>query len=482
MSDIKNLPKPASKIDAYIKAIIDGDISNLPKPVSRSDKYLDYLAKNPPSGTITEEQKSNINKVPELESQLAQSAKYNKVNTRSITPILSNFKENFIKSKMLSYDISDTDWVVGSNSLVPKFADAYSRGTGAIYKLQQVQDGEIGVTIKGYTLGNKEAWIGLIVRGIDINNCIIVGINTLNSNVCMLKIVNGKASIVKQIALESGVIEADKNISLVVKMYGTLFSIFVNGKKVIENYSSTNFNTLESNGYFGVANYISTSANLDIVQDIEYSNLWVKEYKYDVIPSKIEKVLYCGDSNMMGQGVQENERWSNLVDEELRKISTNYTSLNVGKGGAKTLDVFNQVKSNISNIYDLGFELAGTNDGRVDLNPLTTVNEAIDNVRYSLRYMKAFGVIPIIVTPSIVDKSVNTTSYKLDSYYWLQEYRNALLRLCSQEKVICVDTFNELDCNVANFIQGDKIHLSVQGHIEVKNMVIENIQGVFKHY
>lgn len=75
MSNIKDLPTPITREEMFMKAIIDGDTSNLPYPITREEEYLDCLARNLQTGTITEEQKNNINKVPEIEAQLTPNCK-----------------------------------------------------------------------------------------------------------------------------------------------------------------------------------------------------------------------------------------------------------------------------------------------------------------------------------------------------------------------------------------------------------------------
>lgn len=60
-----------SDIDAGLYAVATGDTSVLPKePSSRVEEYLEYLAHNKPTGTITDQEKANIAKIPTLSSQL----------------------------------------------------------------------------------------------------------------------------------------------------------------------------------------------------------------------------------------------------------------------------------------------------------------------------------------------------------------------------------------------------------------------------
>lgn len=65
----KKLPIPITRSDEYFKnGIIDSNIDNLPAPVNRSDEYLHYIATHPPDGTITPEQKLNIEKIYDISS------------------------------------------------------------------------------------------------------------------------------------------------------------------------------------------------------------------------------------------------------------------------------------------------------------------------------------------------------------------------------------------------------------------------------
>lgn len=44
--DINNLPEPQSRIEFFLYALVTGDISDLPKPQSRVEEFLEYIVKN----------------------------------------------------------------------------------------------------------------------------------------------------------------------------------------------------------------------------------------------------------------------------------------------------------------------------------------------------------------------------------------------------------------------------------------------------
>lgn len=404
----------------------------------------------------------------------------NRASSKIINLQTIDFKNDFIKGDFIN-TVADIDWVVSDNSIIPKCNQTAQKGTLAIYKKHLVQDGEIGVTIKGYDLATtRDFWTGIIVKGLDINNNILVAINPFDNSVNIFKNSSGFLTSLRKITIDNPQsLLNSSSTNLVVKFYGTLFSVFINGTCYIKDYSSAILRDYKSNGYFGVGSYSSSIGGIPFIQNIEFKDIWIKEYKYDTMPNKINKILYTGDSNCIGQGVAIEERWSNLLDEKIKTISKNYTSKNVGSGGKTTLEIFeNQIKTNINNSYDICTILGGTNNSRVD-DVGTTLEGALNDISYSVRYIKAFGVIPIICLPSIIDRTINTMAYKVGSYNWLNEYRNGLIRIATIEKIPFVDFSNELN-NDLTLLQSDKIHLNTLGHVKCFEMFEGVIFGTYK--
>lgn len=247
--------------------------------------------------------------------------KINKLTKREIFPTLIDFKNDWLKGDFINSE-NGGDWVVSNNSIIPKTNKAYQKGTLALYKKEQIEDGEIGVTIKGYNLDDTEdSWLGIVFRGLDINNNLFVGINPKTKTLNVVKNSSGVPTIIKSVDInnQQASLDQGKNINLVIKFYGNIITVLVNGYAYINNISSVYLNTLDSNGYFGVCNFISSASGLNTIQDIEYSNLWAKEYLYNSIPNSLAKILYCGDSNMIGYPLTVDERWSALLDVELKK-------------------------------------------------------------------------------------------------------------------------------------------------------------------
>lgn len=55
-------------------------------------------------------------------------------------------------------------------------------------------------------------------------------------------------------------------------------------------------------------------------------------------PDNVYRIAVIGDSYTYGQGIPENERYTNLLEKYLNKKNNKYEVLNFGKGGANTID------------------------------------------------------------------------------------------------------------------------------------------------
>ena len=135
--------------------------------------------------------------------------------------------------------------------------------------------------------------------------------------------------------------------------------------------------------------------------------------------------------------------------------------------------VLSQVVSNILKGYDLVTILGGTNNSRID-DVGTTIDTAIDQLRQAIWQCKGNGSIPIVCTCPPIDRTKNSSAVNSQSWAWIVEYNNKVRRLCSKEKIICIDFFNSVK-NDLSLLQSDKIHPTSEGHILMYETVYNSI-------
>ncbi|MDR4987150.1 SGNH/GDSL hydrolase family protein [Bacillus cereus] len=370
----------------------------------------------------------------------------------------------------------DGDWIFGDNSIKPTFTNLTSGGVSILHKSSRIQDGEIGITMKGYDIeATANSAAGIAFNGKNTNDYIAATVMFNLKQVWIGTLKDGTYQNVRSVDISNPQIipKNGESINLSVKTYGNVFSVFLNGTEVIKDQVSSYLNTRESNGLWGLLVY-NGSTNIDtFTKNIVFSNLYTKEYDFSTI-SKMDKVFHPGDSISAGAGVTVEERWTELLKTEMVKINPNYTSVNVAVSGSPTSVILDQVKQNVKG-YDLVTLLGGTNNARID-SVGTTIESAVTDMRYMIRLAKAYGVIPVVGTCLPIDRTKLSPAMDATTWAWLTEYNNQIRMLCANEKVICVDFYNEFN-NALIKLQADKIHPNPDGQKLMFEVIYRVISG-----
>ena len=389
---------------------------------------------------------------------------------------LLNGQEDWQKSCWLTPNQEQGDWVFTDDTMKPTFTELNTHGVNIFNKSKLIQDGEIGVTIKGFDINSTD------------NNAVAINFKGKNKSdyfSCLLffnfkqiwigKTVDGSFTRAKSISYDDSQI-VPKNgeaINISVRFVGTRFSVYMNGSALFDEDVSSYFTLRESIGLFGFGIY-NGSTKLDTwTKNIVFENPWVKEFKFNEFSNEIGKILHVGDSLTYGAGVTTDERWTTLLYNKLKALNKDIESDNVAVSGSTMDVVLSQVVSNILKGYDLVTILGGTNNSRID-DVGTTIDTAIDQLRQAIWQCKGNGSIPIVCTCPPIDRTKNSSAVNSQSWAWIVEYNNKVRRLCSKEKIICIDFFNSFK-NDLSLLQSDKIHPTSEGHILMYETVYNSI-------
>lgn len=389
---------------------------------------------------------------------------------------LLNGQEDWQKSCWLTPNQEQGDWVFTDDTMKPTFTELNTHGVNVFNKSKLIQDGEIGVTIKGFDINSTD------------NNAVAINFKGKNKSdyfSCLLffnfkqiwigKTVDGSFTRAKSISYDDSQI-VPKNgeaINISVRFVGTRFSVYMNGSALFDEDVSSYFTLRESIGLFGFGIY-NGSTKLDTwTKNIVFENPWVKEFKFNEFSNEIGKILHVGDSLTYGAGVTTDERWTTLLYNKLKALNKDIESDNVAVSGSTMDVVLSQVVSNILKGYDLVTILGGTNNSRID-DVGTTIDTAIDQLRQAIWQCKGNGSIPIVCTCPPIDRTKNSSAVNSQSWAWIVEYNNKVRRLCSKEKIICIDFFNSFK-NDLSLLQSDKIHPTSEGHILMYETVYNSI-------
>lgn len=417
------------------------------------------------------EQMNTINKENNNVSSLINRTKLEFIN-------LFNGQEDWKKSCWLTPNQEQGDWIFSDETLKPTFTQFNTHGVNIFHKTKLIQDGEIGVTIKGFDINSTD------------NNAVAInfkGKNKTDYFSCLLffnfkqlwlgKTTNGAFERAKAISYDVNQIvpKNGEGINLSVRFIGTRFSVYMNGSALFDEDVSSCFTLRESIGLFGFGIY-NGSTNIDTwIKNIVFENPWVKEYKFDILPNKVDKILHVGDSLTFGAGVNTEERWTTLLYNKIKELNAEVQSENVAVSGSNMEVILSQVVNNILKGYDLVTILGGTNNSRID-GTGTDINTAINQLRQAIWQCKGNGAIPVVCTCPPMDRTKNTSAVNSQSWAWIIEYNNKVRRLCSKEKIICIDFFNTFK-NDLTLLQEDKIHPNANGHIEMYEEAYNSIFG-----
>ena len=299
---------------------------------------------------------------------------------------LLNGQEDWQKSCWLTPNQEQGDWVFTDDTMKPTFTELNTHGVNVFNKSKLIQDGEIGVTIKGFDINSTD------------NNAVAINFKGKNKSdyfSCLLffnfkqiwigKTVDGSFTRAKSISYDDSQI-VPKNgeaINISVRFVGTRFSVYMNGSALFDEDVSSYFTLRESIGLFGFGIY-NGSTKLDTwTKNIVFENPWVKEFKFNEFSNEIGKILHVGDSLTYGAGVTTDERWTTLLYNKLKALNKDIESDNVAVSGSTMDVVLSQVVSNILKGYDLVTILGGTNNSRID-DVGTTIDTAIDQLRQAI--------------------------------------------------------------------------------------------------
>ena len=389
---------------------------------------------------------------------------------------LLNGQEDWQKSCWLTPNQEQGDWVFTDDTMKPTFTELNTHGVNVFNKSKLIQDGEIGVTIKGFDINSTD------------NNAVAINFKGKNKSdyfSCLLffnfkqiwigKTVDGSFTRAKSISYDDSQI-VPKNgeaINISVRFVGTRFSVYMNGSALFDEDVSSYFTLRESIGLFGFGIYNGSTKLETWTKNIVFENPWVKEFKFNEFSNEIGKILHVGDSLTYGAGVTTDERWTTLLYNKLKALNKDIESDNVAVSGSTMDVVLSQVVSNILKGYDLVTILGGTNNSRID-DVGTTIDTAIDQLRQAIWQCKGNGSIPIVCTCPPIDRTKNSSAVNSQSWAWIVEYNNKVRRLCSKEKIICIDFFNSFK-NDLSLLQSDKIHPTSEGHILMYETVYNSI-------
>jgi lysophospholipase L1-like esterase len=363
------------------------------------------------------------------------------------------------------------DWTFSDTELIPVLDTSTTNGgTKIFHKTLKLQDGEVGVTLKGQDLTQTYTlFYGIIFRATSQKEYYLAAINNNTLQAGLYKITaGGTLTVIQTASLSSNTQALYKNgqpINLSVEFIGQSVYVKVNGSIVVTSTATTLNDT--NVGYIGLA-YIS-SAGMSTLVPLKFSDFWYREKKFDNIKGSISKVLAVGDSITFGTGasVQANA-WVDKLRTQLKTLNPNAIVDNKGTGGNNTAFVLvNQVQPFVNGGYDLMLIQAGTNDCRIDGTHLT-IDQSMSNMRSMVKLAKYYGVIPIVCTITPVNRALNTTTYTETSWAQLIEYNNRVRAMCAKEKIKCCDNFNALNNDLTQLIS-DGIHPNDGGHTILYN-------------
>lgn len=419
-----------------------------------------------------------------LETQIQENTNYfttkNKINSifrNSKMEFLSLFnkQDDWKKGCWLTPEQEQGDWTFTNNSFKPSFEQLNTHGVNIMHKYKFIQDGEIGVTIKGYDINSIENnGICINFRGNDRKDYFTCLVLFNLREIWLGKVVNGEFTKAKTISFDTPQIlpQNGENLNLSIRFIGTRFSVFFNGSALFNEEVSSYFSLRESNGLFGFGIYNGSTKIDTYTKNIEFINPWIKTINFNSLYSNIEKVLSVGDSITYGAGVDTSERWTTLFLNELKKYNKTVVLDNVAVSGSTLNQIFTQVTNNILNGYDVVTILGGTNNARIDIG--TSVDDALSDLRLCIWQTKGNGAIPIVGTCLPIDRNKNTSATNYQSLVWLNEFNNGVRRLCSKENIICVDFYNGFN-NELSLLQGDLIHPNAEGHLNMYNTLISTL-------
>lgn len=177
------------------------------------------------------------------------------------------------------------------------------------------------------------------------------------------------------------------------------------------------------------------------------------------------KIICFGDSLTAGYGVTNNERWSYLLKQKLDCVI-----LNFGINGDTTAGMLSRSYEDIIlNKPTHTIIMAGTND-LFRYVPLIQVEE---NIRLLTCEAIEYSIIPILAVPPPFDINICQLEWQDDYDYshssdLLKQYRQWLLKFCSENKLQCIDFYKVFievlnNANTRDYLF-DGIHPTPKGH------------------
>lgn len=393
---------------------------------------------------------------------------------------LLNGQSGWFKTNWRPSATEDGDWTFNNGVIEPTFTNLSTGGAAILNKTKRIVDGEIGVTIKGYDMAaNSNSGAGIIFKGKSPTDYVVVNVIFNLKQVWVGTLKNGVYQNVRTADISNSQIlpSNGETINLSVKTVGNVFSVFFNGTEILKDQVSTYITDQESEGLWGLFIYNASTNVDDFIKDIVFSDLYVKEYDFSTIPNKLEHILYTGDSFTNGAGVAITERWTTLLDDELKTMNPDLVSNNLSVNGSPLSVILEQVRSAVEG-EDIVFIMGGTNNARID-EVGTTIEVALSDLRKAIHLAKSVGVIPIIGVPPQMDRTKNTASLNSTSWAWINEFNNKVRQLCAIEKVIIADFYNDFN-NDLSLLQDDKLHPNVNGHLQLFETAYRTVTGSIK--
>ena len=349
--------------------------------------------------------------------------------------------------------------------------------TGSVCWLPKtLQDGKLSMIWENPNMETQgQGYLGFAIKGDGVNNFIGVAIlHGPSKNQCgIYKFVNGVlASELKRqtITTADSMAITGTPTQIECEFYGKFLTVKINGKKIIDNYTNSEF-LQNSKCRIGL---LSSKVSNGMI----FSNFAIAEKKYDIIPNNISKILCVGDSITYGSGASNRSvtSWVSRLRTKLQEYNPNIVVDNVGIAGNMIGEVLNnQVIPNLTNGYEIVIVQCGTNDGRIDRT--VTFNDSIANMTSIIKQLKSNNIIPIICTPTPYTPNIATyipTSYDNNSYWYNVKLVGLIRKVAAKEKVRIVDNYSLFNNDLTLLTSSDQLHPNDNGH----NLIYQNVYNV----
>jgi len=251
-------------------------------------------------------------------------------------------------------------------------------------------------------------------------------------------------------------------ISLSVEIIGNTLKAYVNNKLVMTSVSAR-IGEKYMYGYCGLGG--------DMGYVHAFSNFSIKRRKFDKIKPTMTKIMNIGSSITYGVGTTRS--WGARLQDKLQlELMPNATCSNRGISGDTSAQMLARMDSALTsdtpNIVTIETSVNDTKN-----TAIVPFNTSIYNLRQMIKKCKERKIVPILMTATPTNPSINITEWDITCFYRNQQLNVRVRQLAMEEGIRLID--NAIAFNNDFTLLNDMIHPNDNGAIVMCNTAFDVI-------